>query len=75
MERLHVARLSCDFRFCEGQEEEIHRDYLQIASYIQEKESAQLASRMEANRSQDGVGTHFSAIGKEKTDDYSGSRT
>src|SRR6266705_1790260 len=35
-----------DFRFWEGQEEEIERRYLQIASYISEKERAQPASRM-----------------------------
>src|SRR5260221_4684511 len=35
-----------DFRFWEGQEEEIERRYLQIARYISEKERAQPASRM-----------------------------
>jgi hypothetical protein len=45
---LHVSESTAtsDFRFWEGQEEEIYRGYLQIASYIGEKERAQPASRM-----------------------------
>ena len=35
-----------DFRFWEGQKEEINRGYLQFASYICEKERAHQASRM-----------------------------
>src|SRR5216684_9109613 len=41
-----LGRPSCDFRFWQGQEEEIERRYLQIASHIREKERAQQASRM-----------------------------
>ena len=42
---------SGDFRFWEVQEEDIDRGYLQIASYIEVKERAQLASRMEGKSS------------------------
>src|SRR5947209_4913603 len=36
--------ISGDFQFWDGQEEEIYRGYLQIASYIREKEREQQAS-------------------------------
>jgi hypothetical protein len=63
-----------DFRFWEGQEEEIERRYLQIASYIREKERAQPASRMGEDMRK-GVVAPFCEIGKDETDGYKAPRS
>ncbi len=74
LECLNLARPSCDFQFWEGQEEEIYRDYLQIASNYTREGRAQPASRMGEDM-REGAVAPFSEIGKDKTDGYKSPRT
>jgi hypothetical protein len=64
-----------DFRFWEGQEEEIKRRYLQIASYIREKERAQSASRMGEDMCARVLSLASRKIGKDETDGYKAPRS
>jgi hypothetical protein len=66
---------SGDFRFWEGQEEEIERGYLQIASYMREKERAQPASRMGEDMHARVLSLVSRKIGKDETDGYKAPRS
>src|SRR5205085_7420528 len=62
-----VMSLAGFFQFWEGQEEHIYRRYLQIASYIREKERAQPASRMGEDRYARALSLASRKIGKDET--------
>jgi hypothetical protein len=65
----------CDFRFWEGQEEEIYRDYLQIASYYTREGKSTTSQKDGIGDARKGVVVSFSEIGKDKTDGYKSPRT
>ena len=75
LECLNLARPACDFRFWEGQEEEIDRDYLQIASYYTREGKSTTSVKDGRGYAREGVVTPFSEIGKDKTDGYKSPRT
>ena len=75
LECLNLARLSCDFRFWEGQEEEIDRDYLQFASYYTREGKSTTSVKDGRGYARKRVVAPFSEIGKDETDGYKAPRS